>query len=80
MKECAIKCYLDEEPCNNEECRMHIEYPEDYNCTAIAVKKHGPLTLAEIGKRHQISTVRAKQIIDAALLKLKKTLKTRETI
>jgi DNA-directed RNA polymerase sigma subunit (sigma70/sigma32) len=38
------------------------------------------MTLEEIGKRHQVSTVRAKQLVDSALVKLKKTLKTRETI
>jgi DNA-directed RNA polymerase sigma subunit (sigma70/sigma32) len=46
----------------------------------IAVKKNGPMTLEEIGVRHNISTVRVKQIVDATLQKLKKTLKTRETI
>tara|TARA_R110002020_G_scaffold430158_1_gene639797 strand:+ start:739 stop:882 length:144 start_codon:yes stop_codon:yes gene_type:complete len=46
----------------------------------IAVKKHGPMTLEQIGKRHGVSTVRIKQILDNTLQKLKKTLKTRETI
>jgi DNA-directed RNA polymerase sigma subunit (sigma70/sigma32) len=59
---------------------MHLEYEEDLNCTIIAIKKHGPMTLEEVGKRHHISTVRAKQIIDATLLKLKKTLKRENTI
>tara|TARA_Y100000310_G_C20599082_1_gene772051 strand:- start:814 stop:993 length:180 start_codon:yes stop_codon:yes gene_type:complete len=59
---------------------MHLEYEEDLNCTIIAIKKHGPMTLEEVGKRHHISTVRAKQIIDATLLKLKKTLLRENTI
>jgi len=66
--------------CQNQECRLHIDYEEDLNCTAIAIKKHGPMTLEEIGKRHHVSTVRAKQLVDAALLKLKKTLKRQNTI
>ena len=80
MKECIKKCLLSKQPCINTECRMHIDYPEDLNCTLIATKKHGPLTLEEIGKRHQISTVRAKQIVDVALIKLKKRLKRQNTI
>jgi DNA-directed RNA polymerase sigma subunit (sigma70/sigma32) len=46
----------------------------------IALEKHGPMTLEEIGKRHHISTVRAKQILDATLAKLKKTLLKENTI
>ena len=80
MKECAKECYIRKRACQQEDCRLHIEYPEDLNCTSIAIQKHGPMTLEEIGKRHHISTVRAKQLVDAALQKLKKTLKTRETI
>lgn len=80
MKKCIKEILLVKQPCNNTECRMYIDYPEDLNCTSIAVKKHGPMTLEEVGKRHHVSTVRAKQLIDAALLKLKKTLKRKNTI
>ena len=80
MRDCAKKCYLARTACDERECRLHIEFEEDLNCTVIAVKKHGPMTLEQIGKRHQVSTVRIKQILDATLQKLKKTLKTRETI
>jgi DNA-directed RNA polymerase sigma subunit (sigma70/sigma32) len=57
-----------------------MEFEEDLNCTLIAVKKHGPMTLEQVGRRHHISIVRAKQIVDAALVKLKKTLKRQNTI
>ena len=80
MRDCIKECYLKKQCCENRECRLHIEYPEDLNCTLIGVKKHGPMTLEEIGKRHHISTVRAKQLVDAALHKLKKTLLRQNTI
>ena len=80
MKNCAKECYMNRRNCEERSCRLHIEYPVDYNCTSIAIQRNGPMTLEEIGKRHHISTVRAKQLVDAALIKLKKTLKTRETI
>lgn len=80
MRECVEECYLAKIVCQNRECRMNIDYEEDLNCTIIAVKKHGPMTLEEIGKRHSISTVRVKQIVDATLLKLKKTLLRENTI
>jgi hypothetical protein len=80
MKKCAKECLMAKEKCARTECRLYIEYSEDLNCTSIAIQKHGPMTLEQIGKRHHVSTVRAKQLVDAALVKLKKTLKTRETI
>jgi len=80
MRDCVKKCYLAKAPCENMECRMHIDFTEDLNCTVIAVKKHGPMTLEEIGRRHHISTVRIKQILDATLLKLKKTFARENTI
>ncbi len=80
MRDCAQQCYKERSPCDQEECRLHIDYPSDLNCTIIAVKKHGPMTLEEIGKRHNISTVRVKQIVDATLLKLKKTFQRANTI
>lgn len=80
MRECVKECYVARAPCENEECRLHIDFKEDLNCTMIAVKKHGSMTLEEVGRRHQISTVRAKQIIDATLAKLKKTFVRENTI
>ena len=80
MRDCAKKCYLTRTACDEQECRLHIEFEEDLNCAVIAVKKHGPMTLEEVGIRHQISTVRAKQIIDATLTKLKKTFVRENTI
>ncbi len=80
MRECAKECYLKRRACEQRECRLHIDYPEDFNCTSVAIQKHGPMTLEEIGKRHHVSTVRAKQLIDGALVKLKKTLKRENTI
>ncbi len=80
MKKCATECYLAKRPCEQKECRLYIEYPEDLNCTSVAVAKHGPMTLEQIGKRHHVSTVRAKQLLDAALHKLKKTLSAANTI
>ena len=80
MRDCIKKCYMARQSCQNESCRLFIEYEEDLNCTAIAVKKHGPMTLEEIGKRHHVSTVRIKQILDSTLLKLKKTFVNQNTI
>tara|TARA_R110000751_G_scaffold55739_1_gene119536 strand:+ start:163 stop:405 length:243 start_codon:yes stop_codon:yes gene_type:complete len=80
MKKCIKETILLKKPCSNGECRLHIDFSEDLNCTSIAVIKHGSMTLEEIGKRHHVSTVRAKQLVDAALLKLKKRLKRKNTI
>ena len=80
MKECASKCYIHHIPCAQRECRLHLDYEEDLNCTDIAVYKHGAMTLQQIGDRHGVSIVRAKQIVDEARVKLKKTLSEEFTI
>ena len=80
MKKCIKETVVSKTPCCNTECRLHIDYSEDLNCTSVAIMKHGSMTLEEIGKRHAVSTVRAKQLVDAALLKLKKRLKRENTI
>jgi DNA-directed RNA polymerase specialized sigma subunit len=49
---------------------MWLDYESDLNCTLIAVDKHGPLNLRQIGERLGISFVRVKQIQDVALNKL----------
>jgi hypothetical protein len=80
MKKCAEACYIARVACENKECRLYIDYEDDLNCTLVALRQHGPMTLEEIGKRHHVSTVRIKQILDATLLKLKKTLVKENTI
>ena len=61
---------LANKPCGECECRQWLNYEEDLNCTLIAVDKHGPLNLRQIGERLGISFVRVKQIQDVALSKL----------
>jgi|ETNvirnome_2_300_1030623.scaffolds.fasta_scaffold97561_2 hypothetical protein len=78
MRDCATKCANGEIDCEQRDCRMWIDYGEDHNCTLIAVNKHGPMTFKEIAKRHRISIVRVKQIMDQTLLKIKKVVKRSE--
>ena len=80
MKKCIKETILLKKPCDNTECRLHLDFPEDLNCTSIAIMKHGSMTLEAIGKRHHVSTVRAKQILDSVLAKLKKPFLKENTI
>ena len=72
MKLCAEVCVKDKECCGKEECRMWIDYEEDLNCTEIAIKKNGFMTLKEVGKRLGISYVRVTQIEKEVLKKIQK--------
>ena len=72
MRECAKGCLKGRNACEEEKCRMWIDYKEDLNCTLICVAKHGRLTLNEVAKRMSLSIVRIKQIQDKALQKLQK--------
>ena len=70
MRKCQTGVLLRNEPCEECKCRMWLDYEEDLNCTLIAVDKHGPLTLREVGDRLGISFVRVKQLQEVALVKL----------
>ena len=80
MKGCAEYCKTLDTECPCKECRLHIEYPEDLNCTLIAIDKNhtGELTLREVADRLGVSFVRVKQIQDKALQKLQKHLDSME--
>jgi len=70
MKKCKIGVVLSNKPCKECKCRQWINYEDDLNCTLVAVDKHGPMTLREVGDRLGISFVRVKQLQDVALAKL----------
>jgi hypothetical protein len=72
MKLCAETCLKDNDHCKQEECRMWIDFKDDLNCTEIAIKKNGPMTLKQIGDRLHISHVRVTQIEKEVLNKLQK--------
>jgi hypothetical protein len=72
MKICAEVCVKDEECCENEECRMWINYEEDLNCTEIAIKNNGRMNLKQVGLRMGISYVRVTQLEKQALRNLEK--------
>ena len=69
MRSCCNCCITNGVSCPVKDCRYWIDYEEDMNCSLIAAKKHGPMTLREISDRLNISFVRVKQIQDASLKK-----------
>ena len=70
MRKCKTGVILSNKPCQECKCRQWLDYEEDLNCTLIAVDKHGPMTLREVGDRLGISFVRVKQLQDTALAKI----------
>ena len=68
--ECLNTCRQLNFPCPVKECRQHIDYSEDLNCTLESISKHGNMTLRESADRLGISFVRVKQIDDQALKKI----------
>lgn len=70
IPECSKACIKNSVSCPVEECRGWINYETDLNCTAIAVERHGSMTLREISERLGISFVRVKQIEDKVMTKL----------
>ena len=72
LRACARQCLQDKKECANSECRLFIDFKEEYNCCLISIRENGDMTLREIGDRLGISFARVKQIESAALLKMKK--------
>ena len=68
---CSRKCKELKTECPNKECRLWIDFKNDFNCTLIAVYNHGPMTLRQIAERSGISFARVKQIETKALFKIK---------
>jgi hypothetical protein len=68
---CHELCQKHQVSCPNKECRLWIEYGEDFNCTTISVRKNGKLIFQEIGKRLRLTPSRIKQIENSALKKMK---------
>ena len=68
---CDERCEKDNIPCEQYDCRHHIEYEDDLNCVLICTRKNGPLTLEEVSKRLGVSYVRVKQIEEKAFMKIK---------
>jgi hypothetical protein len=72
MRACSRMCRDLGVECDQEECRMWIDHPEDNNCTLISIYENGNMTLREVGKRLGISFARVKQIEEKALIKLRR--------
>jgi len=71
LRMCSRKCRELGEGCPHRDCRLWIDYEDEYNCSLISVYENGPLTLRQVGERLGISFARVKQIEQKALIKLK---------
>jgi len=72
LRACSMECMKKKLPCTQAECRLFIEFEEDYNCTLVAIWENGPMTLRQIGERIGVSFARIKQIETKALKKMRK--------
>ena len=70
MRKCAALCMRKQKQCQEQECRLWIDYSEDLNCTLVAVRAHGAMTLAEVAKRLGYTPARILQIAKRALKKI----------
>jgi hypothetical protein len=70
MRRCATECLKSNKSCKNSKCRLWIDYKEDSNCTLLAVRKHGAMTLEEISKRLKYTPARIQQLEKRALHKI----------
>ena len=55
LLKCSRHCMNNEIECDNNECRLWIDYKEEYNCSLISIYEHGPMTLVFV----KVKTVEA---------------------
>ena len=70
MRKCKTGVILRNKPCQECKCRQWLDYEDDLNCTLVAVRKNGKMSLRETADRLGVSFVRVKQIQDKAVEKL----------
>lgn len=83
ITECAKACQRLDTSCPNKDCRLWIDYEQEYNCSLISIEektKDGSekgLTLHEVAERLGVNYLKVRQIEINALKKLmyKKELK-----
>lgn len=73
IRECSKICLDNNIECDFVECSHWIKFGEDNNCDLVSIKKHGPLTLRQVGERMGVSYVRIKQIEDVAIKKIRQS-------
>ena len=69
MKECCKKCVSSKKACEQNKCRMWIDFEKDLNCALISIQSGG-LTQVDISNRLKISPARVCQIEKTALIKV----------
>ena len=70
---CYDECKIKKQCCEVKECRLWIDFPEDLNCTEIAVQAKGDMVLREVAERLHVTPSRIKQIESKALANVSKT-------
>lgn len=70
--DCINETVKSKSPCQQKDCRYHIEYSKELNCCHISIMKNGSLKLQEVGDRLNITAARVKQIEEETLLKISK--------
>jgi|TARA_R110000744_G_C19220785_1_gene547086 DNA-directed RNA polymerase sigma subunit (sigma70/sigma32) len=68
--DCADVCVKNNQACDRKDCRQWLDFEKDLNCTLVAVRKNGNMSLREVAERIGVSFVRVKQIQDKAVEKL----------
>jgi len=69
---CYEECKAKNTKCQDQSCRLWIDYPKDLNCTEISVQKKGHMVLREVGDRMSLTPSRIKQIESKAIDKITK--------
>ena len=71
---CHSICKKNNTPCEENTCRLWIDYKSDLNCTEIAVQNNGKMVFREIADRLNLTPSRIKQIETETMRKLAKKL------
>lgn len=78
MRECVLDKILNNNVCEEKECKYYVECEKEKNCTFVAIENHGPMTLREVAEIMGLSHVGVKFIEERALDKIRKKAKNNE--
>jgi len=78
MKKCIYKNLANDTSCSDKQCRYWVDCKEEKNCTFIAIRNHGAMSLRKVADIMNVSHVTVQNVQDQALQKVERNFRTKE--
>ncbi len=78
MKKCIYKNLVNDTDCSDNQCRYWVDCKEEKNCTFIAIRNHGSMSLRKVADIMNVSHVTVQNVQDQALQKVERNFRNGE--